>query len=125
MRKMVSRWDLLVAAVVLSLSFGLYFLCTGFVGEPVYVEVEVAGKPYACYEMAQYKEPETVEIRTEYGCNILRISSQEVRVVQADCPDQLDVKQGAIHKSGETIVCLPNKLVIKISGERDVDALSA
>lgn len=124
MRKSFTRWDISVFIAVLALSFGLYFLCTGFLGEPVYVEVEVAGKPYARYEMKRYRRPEEIQIKTQYGSNTLRISDKEVCVLDADCPDKLDVKQGAIRKSGETIVCLPNKLVIKISGERDLDALS-
>lgn len=124
MRKSFTKWDVSIFAVVFGLSFGLYFLCTGFFGKPVYVEVEVGGKPYARYEMKRYRQPEEVQIQTQYGCNTLLISDKEVRVTQADCPDKLDVKQGAIGKSGETIVCLPNKLVIKISGERDMDALS-
>lgn len=124
MRKSVTKWDIPIFAAVLGVAFGLYFLCTGFLGEPVYVEVEVAGKPYARYEMKRFSQPEKIVIQTQYGTNTLVISDKEVRVVQADCPDKLDVKQGAIGKSGETIVCLPNKLVIKISGERDFDALS-
>ena len=33
----------------------------------------------------------------------------------ASCPDKYCVSQSKISKAGETIVCLPNKLVIKIS----------
>ncbi len=124
MRKSFTKWDVSIFIAVLGLAFGLYFLCTGFLGEPVSIEVEVAGKPYARYEMKRYHQPEEIQIRTQYGSNTLRISDKDVCVLDADCPDKLDVKQGAIHKSGETIVCLPNKLVIKISGERDLDALS-
>ncbi|MCI9625547.1 MAG: NusG domain II-containing protein [Clostridia bacterium] len=124
MRKSFTKWDISIFTAVLVLAFGLYFISTGFLGEPVYVEVEVAGKPYARYEMKRYRQPGEILIKTQYGTNTLWISDKEVRVVQADCPDKLDVKQGAIGKSGETIVCLPNKLVIKISGERDLDALS-
>jgi hypothetical protein len=39
----------------------------------------------------------------------------------ADCPDKLCVKQRSIAKEGETIVCLPHRVVVKISGgERPV-----
>ncbi len=36
---------------------------------------------------------------------------------KADCPDKLCVKQGKISKSGESIICLPHKVVVKISAE--------
>ena len=35
----------------------------------------------------------------------------------SDCPDQICVKQGKIKKQGESIICLPHKLVIRIASE--------
>ena len=32
----------------------------------------------------------------------------------ADCPDKICVKTGKIKNKGEQIVCLPNKLVVKV-----------
>lgn len=124
MIKSITKWDSLVFTAVFLLSFALYFLCTGFSEGAVYVEIEVAGKPYARYEMKQFAQPREVKIQTQYGTNTVLISDKEVRMVQADCPDKLDVKQGAVRKAGEAIVCLPHQLVVKISGERDLDAIS-
>ncbi|KAI4447103.1 hypothetical protein C823_001622 [Eubacterium plexicaudatum ASF492] len=47
-------------------------------------------------------------------------------MIWADCPDQLCVHQKAISGQGETIVCLPNKIVVEIAeGEdADLDAIS-
>ena len=69
----------------------------------------------------------TIPIETEFGYNLIEIGDEKVRVIEADCPDQLDVKQGYISKTGEIIVCLQNMLVIEIKGlddERDVDYIS-
>ena len=39
-------------------------------------------------------------------------------MVEADCPDKLCVHQKAISKNNETIICLPNKVVVQVtSGE--------
>ncbi len=38
-------------------------------------------------------------------------------VTEADCPDKLCVHQKAISKTHETIVCLPNKVVVEVTGE--------
>ncbi len=46
--------------------------------------------------------------------NVIAIKDRKVSVTSADCPDQICVKQGAISEKGETIVCLPHKLVIEI-----------
>ena len=37
----------------------------------------------------------------------------------ADCPDQICVHQRAISKNGESIICLPNKVVVSIEGAED------
>lgn len=56
--------------------------------------------------------------------NVVLIENGRISMEDADCPDRLCVKQGAISGSAYPIVCLPNKIVIKIraaaaSGEPD------
>lgn len=46
--------------------------------------------------------------------NVVEIAPGKVRVREADCPDQVCVNQGWITTSGAPIVCLPNRLVIRI-----------
>ena len=46
--------------------------------------------------------------------NVIVIKNGKVFVSSATCPDQICVKQGAISDAGETIVCLPHKLVVEI-----------
>ncbi len=57
--------------------------------------------------------------------NVVEVSGGRVRVLDADCPDRLCVRQGWIHYSGESIVCLPHKLVVTVRGsEHDLDAVA-
>jgi hypothetical protein len=46
--------------------------------------------------------------------NLLRVEEGRIRVLEASCPDQIDVKQGWISRSHQSIICLPNRLVIRI-----------
>ncbi len=46
--------------------------------------------------------------------NLVRVEKGQVRVIEASCPDQIDVKQGWISRSHQSIICLPNRLVIRI-----------
>lgn len=48
--------------------------------------------------------------------NTLVIEDGAARVAAADCPDQICVKHGAIRYAGESIVCLPHKLVVTVEG---------
>ena len=46
--------------------------------------------------------------------NKLVIKDGKVYIEEANCPDNLCVKQGSIEKINESIICLPNKLVVRI-----------
>ncbi|MBQ8730790.1 MAG: NusG domain II-containing protein [Lachnospiraceae bacterium] len=56
-----------------------------------------------------------LEIRTEYGYNKIVISDGKVYVSEADCDNHTCIKQGKIHMTEQSIVCLPHKLIININ----------
>ena len=51
--------------------------------------------------------------------NTIEAESGRIRVSEAGCPDQVCVHQGWISDGTVPIVCLPNKLIIEISGGGD------
>ena len=53
-------------------------------------------------------------IESEYGKNVVEMDKDRVHIIEASCPDKLDVKQGYITRPGEIIVCLPNHLTVEI-----------
>ena len=68
-------------------------------------------------ETAVYPLDEELEITIEGmngGKNMLVVQNGTAAIIEADCPDKLCVNQGGIHRSGETIVCLPHRVVIEI-----------
>ena len=66
----------------------------------------------------------SVTMNTEDGhFNTVTVENGRVRVSEADCPDRICVRQGWIQYAGESIVCLPHKLVVTVhGGEAGVDA---
>lgn len=50
------------------------------------------------------------------GHNKVIIEGGKVWMDGADCPDKLCVSQGKISKSGQAIICLPNKVMVTIKG---------
>ena len=53
------------------------------------------------------------------GMNHIVIQDNAVYMSDADCPDKLCVHTGTIHKTSETIVCLPHRVVVEITGTTD------
>lgn len=76
------------------------------------VEIRVDGKIYQTLSLAK---DQRLEIPTEDGgSNVLCIQDGAADMTEANCPDGLCVKQAKISHDGETIVCLPHKLVITV-----------
>ena len=66
-------------------------------------------------ERFSLSEDQEYRIELEDGSyNLLRIQSGKVYMKEADCPDQICVNHRPIQNIGETIVCLPNEIVLKV-----------
>ena len=77
------------------------------------VVVEQDGKETARYAL---DENRTVRIKGQGGYNLLVIEGGEAWLLEADCPNLLCVKTGKIRYAGQSIVCLPHKLAVRIVG---------
>jgi hypothetical protein len=53
------------------------------------------------------------------GTNELVIQDGHADMVEASCPDKICVHQASIQYNGETIVCLPNKVIIEIKSDKE------
>lgn len=53
--------------------------------------------------------------------NLFSVSDGSVRMEVADCPDQICVHHIPIKGGGESIICLPHKLVVEIGGSYETD----
>lgn len=111
--------DIIILSVLFILAFGLFFLSNIMNHEKSkYVKVyreDVLIKTYPLNENAQY------EIKTENDSNQIVIQNRSVFMKDANCPDKLCVKQGKVSKNGESIICLPHKIVVKISSEEEAE----
>ena len=86
-------------------------------GEPALVNVFQDGQKIGVYPLA---EDQTVLIPYEdEHYNLLFISDGTASISDADCPDKLCVKARSIRQSGESIICLPHKLVVQIESEKE------
>lgn len=70
----------------------------------------------------------TIPIENKYGHNTVKIYDGGVSVTDSDCPDEICMQEGFIDKPGESIICLPHKLLIEIDGTKkekdtEVDAV--
>ena len=73
-------------------------------------------------ERGRYSLDADISERIELGdgtFNVLEIADGYAQISEASCPDQICVKHNHIRYTGETIVCLPNKVVVSVEGGMD------
>lgn len=119
----MTKWDkaLIILITIVSLSSMFYVKKIATNKGEKYISIEVNGKEYKKITFINDAKKRYLDINTEYGYNKLEIHKGKVRVIEADCPDELDVKQGFIENIGQVIVCLPNRVVVEIKGENILD----
>lgn len=118
MRRRIGRNDLIFIAVLAVLVLGIagiFYLRQG--GQGAEVTVTVDGEVYGTYSLSEVQEvPILIDGVT---ANLLVIAEGKADMTEADCPDKLCVHQRAISKTNETIVCLPNKVVVQVVGSEE------
>lgn len=113
----VKKGDIIILAALLCIAAlifcALHFLTPG--GDNV--RIEVASKTVATLPL-----DEDATYNVEIGgkvTNTVEIKDNQVEVTYADCPDKICKNHRAISKSGESIICLPNKVVVSIEGKNN------
>ena len=100
---------LICALLVVALLAGSALLL--FRGEGDTVSVKIDGEVVYEFSLA---EDRTLEIETDGGYNLLIIEDGKARVERASCPDGICSSHRPISRDGESIICLPNKVVIEV-----------
>lgn len=53
---------------------------------------------------------------------VLQLKDNRIGVLETGCPDQICKKTGEISRPGQSIICLPNRVVVQITGQTDTDS---
>lgn len=109
----VRVWDILLIAALLAVSLSVWFFPKR---EGAVVMVSVDGEVKTVLPLEQ-----DASFELEDG-TVIVVEEGAVRVEHSTCPDHLCERMGAIHGEGETILCLPNRISVTVSGS-EVDGV--
>lgn len=110
MKEKVSVWDFILIAGLLLLCSVLWWFPRE---EGAVATVSADGKVVAVLPLSSDRVlvlPDGTEVTVREGA---------VFVTHATCEDKLCEKMGKISKDGQTVLCLPNRISVVISGEVD------
>jgi hypothetical protein len=117
----ISRWDYALAAVFLIVSFASLI--------PLHGKERASGSKAMIYQHGVLVRRLPLEGKTIVPLEGMEIevSDRGVRVLRSDCPRQMCAHAGTILRSAQTIVCVPNQVLVEIvspSGNREYNAVS-
>ena len=84
------------------------------------VVISVNGEELGRYPLDTDRE---IAVDTEYGHHTVTIRAGTVSVTESDCPNHDCERFGAVSDPARSILCIPHRLVIRITGKTDVDAV--
>ena len=81
--------------------------------EGAFVVVTLDGEEKGSYSL---RKEARIPMISENGYNLLIIGEGKAWIEEADCPDGLCRRQKAISREGESLICLPHRLAVTVTG---------
>lgn len=119
----MNRSDLkLLFIVVLLCSFSLLILFLNQSNAPKKALVYYENKLILTIDLEK-KERTLYEVDGSLGKVTIEAQNGKIRVIDENSPNHICSKQGYIEQSYQVLVCLPNKVVIKIEEQTEIDTV--
>lgn len=104
---MIKKADLILSVSIIVLALVSVAFFAAFKQEGGTVRISVDNQIYGEYRL---DTDQTIVLEH----NTVKIKNGQVSVTHADCRDQICVDKGRIGAAGESIVCLPNAVVVEV-----------
>lgn len=117
----MSRKDLFLFSLIFSIIvlFYLFSRLQTVKGDTVIIQVD--DKKFLKVSLS---ENGIVRVPGPLGISIVEIKNGKVKMLSSPCLDKLCIREGYISKPGQIIVCVPNRIILKIEGRANLDALT-
>ena len=124
-RRRPTLWDGLLALLVAAAAAALLFFLRTAESNFLTASIVLDGETIGTYDLTGLTEPVTLTVdQADYPLTI-RLESGRVCIGESACPSQDCVHTGWISRAGEQIICLPNRLVISLTGgQQEFDAVT-
>ena len=113
------KGDFIAIAIVVILALGTFFCFIPKDADVSEAVVQIYQDNILVKECRLDKD-ETFVLEGEYQ-NVVTIKDGKIGITESNCPGTDCVHSGLVGTVGRSIVCLPNKVEIRITGEAEVD----
>ncbi len=110
-------------AVFSAVGCAVIFLFVFYFGRDIEGRIEVTGEGYR--EVFDPAVSRTLYVEGPLGTNKVVIENGAAWIEEAPCRDKVCIKMGKVKRIGDQAVCLPNRVIVEMTGSKpDVDGVS-
>jgi hypothetical protein len=114
--KIITPGDKILVVLIVVIGIASLFAISRFKQPGDRVIIEVNGQELQRLDLESSQE---ITVTGPIGNTRIKVGHGAVQVLSSDCPEKICVKTGKIRHAGEIIVCVPNKVVVKIIGKTE------
>ena len=117
MKKLITKKDFILVLIVLVVGFASLILINS-TDKGKIATIKVDGKVIETLSLDE-------NTSAEFNGVAVVVKDGEIYVTESTCTDKVCVRSGKVSKSGEGIICAPNRVSIEIDGKSDLpDAMT-
>ena len=127
-RRITKPWDIIIIVFLSLLSLVPFFIFSYTLAEKTQEDsINVAVISVGNQEIQRVILTDNMEVDIfnipEIDCSpdVVEVNNGQIRIKGSTCPQQICVNRGYISKPGETIICLPHKVIIEIESINEVE----
>lgn len=115
------KWgDFLIFIAIITAACGIWIHLALLQTDLTYGEIWLDGEMYQQLRLGSNTQ-KTIRLAGKATDVVIEIDGERMRFVESECPDHTCENTGWISRVGQTAVCLPNRVMIKITGSMETD----
>ena len=114
MFRIIKKADIILFICLILIGGALSYLAFSGSSTGDLVVVKVNGEIYGKYSLSKDR---TITVNRDGHMNKITIKGGKVQVSKSSCKNQICVRQGSISTTHQSIVCIPNRVVVSIEGK--------
>ena len=121
MKNKTWKWgDIAIYAAIIAVACGIWAYLALQQTDQTYGEIWLDGELYQQIKLDDSTQ-ETIQLDGKMSKVTIQAEGKRMRFILSECPDHTCERTGWISRVGQTAVCLPNRVMIKITGSTDED----
>lgn len=113
--KQIKKGD--ISAVLIIAVLCIVWFLHGSAGENIRADIYLDGEKVQSVLLSEIEEEKKVSVG---GCEIL-LKNDGAAFIHSECSDKLCEKRGTLKKAGDTMACVPERVVLSLSSDKAFD----